>query len=112
MNTPNQPRRILGEVTLTAGNLRNSHIYVTPFKHLLPTDIFGGSNKDEPASRMAVIHYGAVTPVESDIPNDKNLFRNRSWAREFLARTGARPGDIVRFEASEPHTYHISLVRS
>lgn len=108
------PRRLLGEVTLTAANVKkeNCHIYITPFKHLLPKDIFGGSNKFDLAPRRATLHYGSAAPIESDIPGDKNMFRDRAGAREFLARSGARAGDVVRFEESTPYTYHISLVRN
>ncbi|WP_347140245.1 hypothetical protein [Paracoccus sp. SSK6] len=104
--------RLVGEVVLTAGNLKNGHIYVTPFKHLLPKDIFGGTNKADLAPRRALLHYGTAIPIESDIPGDKNLFRDRAGARAFLASSGARAGDIVRFEESAPYTYHITLVRS
>lgn len=108
------PRRLLGEVTLTAANIKkeNCHIYITPFKHMLPKDIFGGTSKADLAPRRAILHYGNALPIESDVPCDKNMFRDRAGAREFLARSGARAGDIVRFEESAPYTYHISLVKA
>ncbi len=110
----NAPHRLLGEVTLTAANIKkeNCHIYITPFKHMLPKDIFGGSNKADLAPRRATLLYGNAAPIESDVPCDKNMFRDRAGAREFLARSGARAGDVVRFEESAPYTYHISLMKA
>lgn len=108
----NSHPRLLGEVTLTPGNLKNGHIYITSFKHLLPKDIFGGSNKSDLAPELATLNYGTATSIKSDIPRGRTFFRDRTGAREFLARSGAKAGDTVRFEETAPYTYHITLVRS
>lgn len=112
MTTTDTPHRIIGEVTLTPPNLKHNHFYITPFKSRLPADLIGGTNDDEPAPRMALIHWGAAVPVETDIPRDKNMFRRRGWVREFFARTGARAGDIVRIEEIASYTYRVSLVKA
>lgn len=111
MTTTANPRRLVGEVTLTPANLKNNHFYITSFKASLPMDLIGGTNDDEPAPRMARIHWGGATPVETDIPSDKNMFRRRGWVGEFFARAGARAGDRVRVEEIAPYEYRVSLAR-
>jgi DNA polymerase III subunit epsilon len=111
MTPSDTPIRLLGEVVLTQANLKSSHIYITPFKHLLPKDLIGGPNDRDLAPRMALVHWGAETPVETDIPSDKNMFRRRGWVKEFFARTGARAGDTVRVEEVRPYSYKVSLVK-
>ncbi|WP_303729098.1 hypothetical protein [Paracoccus solventivorans] len=66
MTTTDTPHRIIGEVTLTPPNLKHNHFYITPFKSRLPADLIGGTNDDEPAPRMALIHWGAAVPVKTD----------------------------------------------
>ena len=111
MTTTDTPHRIIGEVTLTQANLRYDHFYITPFKRHLPKDLIGGPNDDDPAPRMALIHWGAPIPVETDIPSDKNMFRRRSWVGVFFAQTGARAGDRVRLEEIAPYQYRVSLLK-
>jgi DNA polymerase III subunit epsilon len=111
MTTTETPLRIIGEVTLTPANLKHNHFYITQFKSRLPQDLIGGTNDDDLAPRMALIHWGAAVPVETDIPSDKNMFRRRGWVGEFFARTGARAGDSVRLEEIAPYQYRVSLVK-
>jgi DNA polymerase III subunit epsilon len=112
MTATDKSLRLIGEVTLTAANLKSHHFYITPFKSRLPSDLIGGTNDSELAPRQALIDWGAGAPVETDIPSDKNMFRRRGWVGEFFARNGARSGDTVRVEEIRPYHYKVSLVKA
>ena len=105
------------ESTLTAGNFtlkgKWPHIYITPFYRKLPADVFGGTSVYTPAPRLVRLEFGALT-TDTFVPTDKKgrprtFFQDRIFVREFFARTGAKPGDIVLFEEVTPNHFRLSL---
>jgi len=42
---------------ITAGNFKASRITVTPFRHLLPTDVFGSNDKSDPAPALLKLRW-------------------------------------------------------
>lgn len=105
------------ESTLTRGNFtmqgKRPHIYITPFRDELPSDVFGGTTVHEPAPRLVRLEFGALK-TDTFVPTDqkgrpRTFFQDRSFVREFFARTGAKPGDVVLFEEVDPYHFRLSL---
>lgn len=105
------------ESTLTAGNFtlqgKRPHIYITPFYRSLPPDVFGGTNRHEPAPKSVRLEFGPLT-TDTFVPTDihgrpRTFFHDRIFVREFFARTGAEPGDTVLFEEVTPYHFRLTL---
>jgi hypothetical protein len=99
-------------VRLTGANIKSKHIYITAARNFLPKDVYGGSNKDDPAERLLTVKFEPGQTVQTDIPEGRNFLRDRGAVADFLARTGARVGDEVRIALTAPYTLHVSLVRA
>lgn len=100
---------LLGETVLTEGNIKNNHFYLTPFLGRFPASIFGGTNDGTLAPQQALIDWGDASPVETDIPSDKKMFRRRGWVRQFFANNDAEPGDVVCVHQTVPFRYTVTL---
>ncbi|MGC2777613.1 MAG: hypothetical protein WA418_18460 [Bradyrhizobium sp.] len=102
---------VWGEVEITQGNLnpKNSHFYMKGFLGRFPSDLIGGSSAAKAAPCSALVDWGGPAPVETDIDGKKEFFRKRGWVRQFFAKNGALPGDIVRVEETAPYHYRVSL---
>ncbi|WP_340583950.1 ASCH domain-containing protein [Brucella pseudintermedia] len=100
---------LLGETVLTEGNIKNNHFYLTPFLGRFPASMFGGTNDGTLAPQQALIDWGGASPVETDIPSDKKMFRRRGWVRQFFADNDAEPEDIVCVHQTAPFRYRVSL---
>lgn len=100
---------ILGEVELTAGNIKHNHFYLGSFLDRFPVDLIGGSNERSLAPRAAHLDWGGIQQVETDIAGDKKLFRRRGWVRQFFTDSDAEPGDTVLVHQIAPYKYKVSL---
>ncbi len=77
---------------ITAGNLRNAHLYVSDHLDFFPDDIVGPSKLDGSLNGRAVrIHLeGLNETIEAGIGSDprtgkpRGIFRKRSWVRRFF----------------------------
>ncbi|EPU7923665.1 hypothetical protein ACVZR8_004572 [Vibrio parahaemolyticus] len=94
-------------IQLTAGNIRNSHLYLTKVMDLFPTDSIGGNNIDSEAPQRLEIHCGIEQPVLTDIAGDKKIFRKRSWVKEFFASHKLEAGSEMVIEHTGGNRYHI-----
>lgn len=99
----------------TKGNLTANRITITPFRHLLPSDVFGSSSKHTPSQAALKLQWRHHT-VETDIPTypppksgPREFFRSRSFARLFLEGSGAAVGDQVIFERISSHEFRLRL---
>ena len=101
----------LGHVTLTQGNIKNSHIYLREVFAHFPKSCVGGSNAASAASEDLEVHWGDPEPDFTDLDGQKQFFRKRGWIRRFFERTGARAGDRVRVELMHPRRVRVSVVR-
>jgi hypothetical protein len=102
---------VIGSTTLTAGNIRNAHFYLTPFLSAFPKEVIGGPNAGSRAARTVAIDWGGATPAVTDIDGTKRIFRSRGWIRSFFERTGARSGDTVVVEQAGAASYRVRLER-
>lgn len=99
-------------VEINEANLRNNHIYLSKVMDLFPASAVGGSSKAEMASHLLELNIGFDDPVETDIANDKKMFRKRSWVGEFFKRHDLKAGDKVVIEKLGEYRYHIYPQRS
>lgn len=100
-------------VTLTQGNLNNSHIYLTRHLDFFPADAIGGANRQAGQGRLLTLRFEGLSDVaETDIASDKKIFRlrNRLW-REFFERHSLRAGDKVAIELRSEYEYRVVPVR-
>ncbi|QNP45666.1 hypothetical protein H9L14_14260 [Sphingomonas sediminicola] len=97
-------------IPLTAGNMRNNHIYVRAAKHLVPAGSLGGSNSESAGDNLTVSFLPGET-VDTDIDATKMIFRNRSAVADFFKRTGASEGDHAIIHRVGPHSLEVSLLR-
>lgn len=109
MTTTQIPHRMLGEVTLTLGNLKNSHFYLRSFLHHFPEQLVGGRDLNPPA--LALVEAAGMPPSQTDICVRHRFFRDRSWTKRFFANHDAVPGDRVQVHQIKPLHYRVSLVK-
>ncbi len=105
------------ESKLTPGNFtlqgKRPHIYITPFCRKLPPDVFGGTGVRAPAPRSVRLEFGALR-TDTFVPTDakgrpRYFFQDRTFVRNFFARTGAKAGEVVLFEEVTPYHFRLSL---
>lgn len=103
-------RILLGEIEITAGNLKNNHFYLRSFLDRFPKALIGG--RDRPNAVLARLETDeARFATKTDICPTHRFFRDRSWTRSFFERAGAAAGDRVAVHELEPFHYQVSLRR-
>jgi DNA polymerase-3 subunit epsilon len=108
---PTAVARLLGQTTLTAGNINHNHIYLRDFFHVFPKEVIGGSNASSAAQQTICVDWGGNSVAVTDLDGTKKFFRKRAWVREFFERTGAAAGDVVSVQIVAPYSYRITLER-
>jgi len=101
----------LGDIVLTAGNIRNSHIYLRDVFHHFPDDAIGGSNRHEKAARELTVDWGGASPARTDLDGSKKLFRGRGWIKAFFESNDAAESDKVRIEEISPYSYRFTFIK-
>jgi DNA (cytosine-5)-methyltransferase 1 len=102
-------------IEVTAGNLRNNHIYITGMHDFFPSDTLGGPDKNDLGKPVAIELDGLPRIVRTDIPRDaktgrpRRQFRARGWAREFFAHHGVMPGDVLSLERMGKRSYRLAI---
>ncbi len=94
-------------IGVSAGNIKNNHIYLKSILDFFPPDTIGGKNKSELASCTVTVDYGAGVTVETDIAGDKKIFRKRTWVKDFFARNQFQPGDRIVINKIAPYCYSV-----
>lgn len=101
---------LLGEIEITAGNLKNNHFYLRSFLDRFPKELIGG--RDRPNAVLARLETDdARFATTTDICPTHRFFRDRCWTRSFFERSGAASGDSVAVHEIGPYRYQISLRR-
>jgi DNA polymerase III subunit epsilon len=103
--------KLLGEVEITDGNVKNNHIYLRSFFEKFPDDAIGGSNSATMAPREVFIEWGGPAPTATDLDSQKRLFRKRGWIRTFFEQNGVKAGDVVAVIEVEPYQYRVEVTR-
>ncbi len=102
-------------IAITAGNLRNSHIYIRSFCDLLPNEFVGGTSKKQLANKMVTLYVdGLPHPIKTDIATDKTgkrkgIFRNQKWVKEFFKKQKIEEGDIIAFDHVDEGIFRVRL---
>lgn len=97
-------------VEVTAGNLKNNHIYLRSAARLFPDDTIGGGNRHAAGRGALRVSFVPGQTVETDIAGDKMILRNRAAVGDFFRRAGAEPGDTVCIERWGERDYVVQLV--
>jgi DNA (cytosine-5)-methyltransferase 1 len=102
-------------VRVTAGNIRNSHIYITGHHDFFPSDCLGDSrrNGDGTGKIIRIFLTGLNKTIETDIARDaktrtpRRVFRARTWVREFFEYHKIQTGDVLALERTGTREYRL-----
>ncbi len=106
-------------VTLIAGNMGHSPLYLRAFLDFIPENAAGGCDRTQRAVRPVAVTLDGVGPHETDItgsdwlkrPGRSNhcFFRERGPVPRFFALHDARDGDIVDIARTGSNAYTVSF---
>ena len=106
-------------VSVSAANLRASHMYLTGHFDFFPQDAIGpASTKSGTGRQIRLDVAGLPDPVFTDIPSDprtgkpQRFFRKRAWVREFYCKHGIKPGDMIAIERVSKRRFRIAPSRA
>lgn len=92
-------------ITLTGGNIRNSHLYLTKVMDMFPERNIGGANKSSLAAENLVLEVAANKRFETDIDGKKKIFRSRAALKAFYETYDVSEGDKVVISTDGQGTY-------
>ena len=100
---------------VTAGNLRQSHLYINGHYDFFPRDCVGPSRKSSKlaAAEIEVFLEGLNETIRTDIGTDaktgkpRGFFRGRAWVRKFFAHHGTKTGDVLALERVGKRSYRL-----
>jgi len=104
-------------ISVTGGNLRNSHLYVTGYRDFFPADCVGGSKQSAAGRTIDIYLDGLDETVKTDIGSDaktskpRGFLRARGWLRQFFQYHGVRPGTTLALEKLSERSYRLSVQR-
>lgn len=104
--------KLIGRTTLTAGNIKNNHIYLREFFDAFPKEAVGGLNAATAARQTISVEWGGDSVAVTDLDGEKKFFRKRGWVREFFERTEAVAGDTVLVEKLGAYDYRVTVQRA
>jgi hypothetical protein len=101
-------------ITVTAGNLRNHHFYLSGHYDFFPDDCVGRSTTRKGQAKPITIELAGLNrQVETDIGRDagtgrpRRFFRGRKWVREFFEHHKIKTGDVIAIERLRPRQYRL-----
>ena len=101
---------------VTAGNLRNNHLYVNGHHDFFPRDCVGGAKRSAKAALgIEIALDGLNETVSTDIGSDaktgkpRGYFRGRTWVRKFYVHHGIQPGTVLSLERLSARKYRLSV---
>lgn len=101
-------------IEVTAGNLRQNHLYVRSLYDFFPPDIVGGSRRNGAAGQIELILDGLNETVHTDIGRDaqtgrpRGFLRCRGSLRRFYEHHNVRAGDRVVVEKISPRKFRLA----
>jgi hypothetical protein len=108
----NSTKRLL---KITAGNLKNSHIYVRKPFDFFPPDCVGPARRSSHSTvkGIEIVLDGLNEVIETDIcvdPKTGNprFFRRRDWVRRFFKHHQVAAGDVLTLERLNGRRYRLS----
>jgi C-5 cytosine-specific DNA methylase len=113
----NNRKRLL---TVTPGNLSQSHLYITGHYDFFPPDCIGPSRKSRNSDgpQIEIVLDGLNETVQTDIGRNaktgkpRSFFRGRTWVRRFFEHHRINAGDELALERLGKRRYRLSLDRA
>ena len=96
-------------ITLTQGNINNSHFYIPRQTELFPKEAWGGKNKSEAGVSVEWDIDGLDYSVHSDIDGTKRILRNRGAVKDFFKLHGLKTGDEIKISKIDENKFRISV---
>ncbi|MBS0209816.1 MAG: DNA (cytosine-5-)-methyltransferase [Planctomycetes bacterium] len=103
------------QLEVTAGNLRNNHLYVNKHLDFFPADVIGTPRKNGNGDhRVEIVLDGLNTCVKTDIGSDRRTGKSRGFIRErasigkFYAHHQIKAGSVVTLERLSERKYRLS----
>jgi DNA modification methylase len=96
-------------VPVTAGNIRNGHLYVRDFLWFFPKSILRGERVGADAENC-LLELDGIGVIETDIDPDKGIFRWRGW-KKFFKRHSVNEGDEVVFSRRKRNEFDVRVAR-
>ncbi len=103
---------------VTAGNLRQFHLYVNGHYDFFPKAAFGGSKRNgNGRGGIEIVLDGLNETVTTDIGSDaksgkpRGFLRGRSWVRRFYEFHGIKAGGFLALEKLTPGKFRLSVAQ-
>jgi DNA (cytosine-5)-methyltransferase 1 len=101
---------------ITAGNLRQSHLYVNGHCDFFPPDCVGGPKRSVRACgtidiQLAGLNETVTTEIGRDVTTGKprGFLRARGWIRRFYEHHAVKPGTPLTLERLSERSYRLSV---
>jgi len=101
-------------ISITGGNIRSHHIYLSGHHDFFPKDCYGKSNRKKGTGKTIKLNIeGLPGHIETDIATNggngrpRNFFRRRAWVRKFFEKHEICEGDVIAVEKLENYHYRI-----
>lgn len=102
-------------ISVTGGNLRNSHFYLSGHYDFFPQDCIGPANQTSGRGReIEIALTGLNKTIVTDIGREKRsgkprrFLRGRRWVREFYEHHKIKTGDVLALERLAQRSYRLS----
>lgn len=104
-------------LVVTAGNLRQNHLYIKDHLDFFPPDCIGGSRKNAngTANPIEIVLDGMDEVIETDIPTDaktgkpRGFLRDRKSVGRFFKRHHVKDGDNLALERIGNRRYQLTV---
>ena len=100
---------------VTAGNLRQNHLYINGHYDFFPADTIGAARKSANGNGVTIRVFleGLDESIETDIGSDartgkpRRFFRGRTWIRQFYEHHNIKTGDVLAMERIGKRRYRL-----
>lgn len=89
-------------ISITGGNLRNNHLYISGHHDFFPDKCYGQSSATKGTGRqLKLVVEGLPKPVETDIAKNggngrpRNFFRKRGWVASLFSKRDLQEGAAI-----------------
>jgi len=100
-------------ISITGGNIRNDHIYISGHHDFFPKECYGSSESKKGLGKpLILLLEGLNKEIETDISNGtngkpRNFFRKRNWVSKFFKQFNICEGDVIAIEKITKYKYRV-----
>lgn len=98
-------------ITLTQGNINNSHFYIPIQSTIFPASAWGGKNKDLAGVPIDIELQGMAGTLATDIDGNKRILRNRRSIKAFYKFNNVQSGDVLSIARLSEGKYRIRVAK-